>query len=103
MGNTLGKNTYIAKDTFHPDTDIFRDCAQKDDPHDTAEVKSNKLKAEDALSITVDDKLKMVEKETGFLGPGETALFKMKNLATKKEGLVQSNAVAKVGTDECEK
>ena len=100
MGN---KNTYIAKDTFNPDTDIFKDCIQTDDPHETADVKLNKLKEEDALSITMDDKLKMVKKETGFVGPTGTALFKMKNLATKKEGLVQANSVAKVGTMECEK
>ena len=102
MGN---KNTYIAKDTFQPSADVFKDCEQKDDPKGgaTADVKSKQLKEQDALSITMDDKLKMITEETGLIGPGGTALFKMKNLATKKEGLVLADYVAKIGTVGCEK
>ena len=102
MGN---KNTYIAKDTFQPSDDVFKECEQKDDPKGgaTADVKSKQLKDQVALSITMDDKLKMITEETGFVGPGGTKLHKMKNLITKKEGLVLADSVAKVGTVECEK
>ena len=102
MGN---KNSYIAKDTFQPSSDVFKDCIQKDDPKGgaTADVKSKQLKEQDALSICMDDKLKMITEETGLEGPGGTRLHKMKNLVTKKEGLVLADSVAKLGTVECEK
>ena len=102
MGN---KNTYIAKDTFQPSADVFKDCEQKDDPKGgaTADVKSKQLKEQDALSITMDDKLKMIKEDTGLEGHGGTRLHKMKNLSTKKEGLVLTDSVAKLGTVECEK
>ena len=102
MGN---KNTYMAKNTFQPSADIFKECMQKDDPEggNTADVKSKQLKEQDALGITMDDKLKMINKETGLEGPGGTQLYKMKNLVTKKVGLVFADSVAKLGTIECEK
>ena len=102
MGN---KNTYIAKDTFQPSDDVFKDCEQKDDPKGgaTADVKVKQLKELVALSITMDGKLKMIKEETGLEGPGGTKLYIMKNLVTKKEGLVLVDSVAKEGTVECEK
>ena len=105
MGNIFSRKQYIAKDTFQPDIDVFNDCQQEDDPRGgvTADAKSAQLKVEFALTITMDDKLKMITEETGFIGPGGTALFKMKNLATKKEGLVLADSVAKIGTVGCEK
>ena len=102
MGNTI---TYVAKDTFQCDPDVFRDCIQEDDPHGgvTADVKSDELKVEPGLNFFIDDKLKMLTEETGLVGPGGTALYKMRNLTTTKEGLVLADLVAKLGTLECEK
>ena len=101
MGNT---NTHIAKDTFHPKPDVFKDCIQENDPRTgvTADVKSKQLKVEVALSITINDKMKMIKENTRLVGPGGTPLFKMKNLSTKKEGLVLADSVARIGTVECE-
>ena len=106
MGNVFSRKQYIAKDTFLPDIDIFQDCVQEDDPRGgglTADAKSAQLKVEMALSFTMEDKLKMMLEETGLIGPGGTALFKMRNLATKKEGLILADSVAKIGSVGCEK
>ena len=104
-GKIENKNTYIAKDTFQPHTTQIKDFIQRDDPHGgaTADVKSKQLKVEAALSITMGDKLKMIKEETGLVGAGGIALFKMKNLETTMIGLVISDSVAKVDTVECEK
>ena len=103
MGNCFSRK-YISKDNFHAEPDVYQDCPQEATPGgDTAEIKAEKLKNECALSIKIDDKLKMVKEETGFIGPGGTQLFKMKNLTTNSEGLVLEDSVAKVGTVECEK
>ena len=67
------------------------------------ESKLERLKKEYALAFTHDDKLKMIQDNTQLQGPGGTALYKMKNLKTKKEGLILADSVAKVGTVECEK
>ena len=104
MGNVLSGKQYIAKDSFQPDIDVFQDCVQEDDKVGgvTADMKSDQLKVEVALAITMQDKLKMVKEHTGLVGPGGTRLFKMRNLATKKEGLVLEDAVAKIGSVSCE-
>jgi hypothetical protein len=102
MGN---KNTYIAKDTFQAEPGVFKDCIQEDDSRAgvSAHVKSQQLKAEVALSITIYDQMKMIKEKTGLIGPGGTALLKMRNLATNTEGLVLADSIAKKGTVECEK
>ena len=51
----------------------------------------------------MDDRLKMIKENTGLIGPGGTALYKMRNLVTNTEGLVLADSVAKKGTVECEK
>ena len=107
MGNLFSRAQYIAKDTLDPPIDIFSDVEQEDSPKDKGgekkEVKAERLKKEHALAFTMDDKLKMIDDNTRLQGPGGTALYKMKNLKTKKEGLILSDSVAKVGTVECEK
>ena len=107
MGNILSicSEVYIAKDTFQAEPDVFKECIQENDSHGvvTKDVKSEKLKVEVALSITMDDKLKMISEKTGLVGPGGTALYKMKNLSTNTEGLVLADSVAKKGTVECQK
>ena len=107
MGNILSicSDVYIAKDTFQAEPGVFKDCIQKNDSRGvvTAAVKSEKLKVEVALNITMDDRLKMIKENTGLIGPGGTALYKMRNLVTNTEGLVLADSVAKKGTVECEK
>ena len=74
---------------------------QEGDPD--AQKKADQLKIENPLRINVDDKLKMINDDTGLLGPGGTKLYKMKNLVSKEVGLVLADSVAKIGTVECEK
>jgi len=103
MGNCCAQK-YVSKDIFHAEADVYQACTQVATPGgDTAEIKAEKLKNESALTINIDDKLKMVKEDTGLIGPGGTQLYKMKNLTTKAEGLVLADSVAKVGTVECEK
>ena len=103
MGSCFSKK-YIAKDNFHAEPDAYHECPQEATPGgDTAEMKLEKLKLESALIINIDDKLKMVKEETGFVGPGGTQLYKMRNLTVKGEGLVLEDSVAQIGTVECEK
>ena len=56
MGNIFSRKQYIAKDSFQPDIDIFQHCLQEDDPRGgvTAVAKSEQLKLEMALSMTMD-------------------------------------------------
>ena len=107
MGNLFSRAQYVAKDTFNPPIDIFSDCEQEDSTKEKGgekkESKLERLKKEYALAFTHDDKLKMIQENTQLQGPGGTALYKMKNLKTKKEGLILADSVAKVGTVECEK
>ena len=107
MGNLFSRAQYIAKDTFNPPIDIFAECEQEDSGKEKGgekkESKAERLKKEFALEFQMDDKLKMIHEDTQLQGPGGTALFKMKNLSSKKEGLILAESVAKVGTVECEK
>ena len=105
MGNLCScckANNYIAKETFTPTEDAFHDLPlQEGDPD--AQKKADQLKIEKPLKVTIDDKLKMIQEDTGLLGPGGTPLYKMRNLTTKEMGLVLADAVARCGTVECEK
>ena len=107
MGNILNicSELYIAKDTFQAEPGAFMECIQENDSTGvlTGDVKSESLKVEVALKITMDDKLKMIKEKTGLVGPGGTALYKMRNLETNTEGLVLADSVAKKDTMECEK
>ena len=107
MGNIFSRAQYIAKETFDPPEDMFAHCEQESSSIEMGgerkEEKKERLKKETALAFSIDDTLKMINENTQLQGPGGTALFKMKNLKTKKEGLILADSVAKVGTVECEK
>ena len=107
MGNIFSRAQYIAKETFDPLEDMFAHCEQENSTAEKGgekkEAKKERLKKEIALAFSMDDTLKMINENTQLQGPGGTALFKMKNLKTKKEGLILADSVAKVGTVECEK
>ena len=107
MGNLFSRAEYIAKETFHPLEDMFAYCEQENSTEEkggeTKKEKEERLKKEIFLAFSMHDKLKMINENTQLQGPGGTALFKMKNLKTKKEGLILADSVAKVGTVECEK
>ena len=107
MGNQFSRAQYVAKDTFNPPIDIFSDWEQEDSTEEKGgekkKSKIKRLKKEYALAFGCDDKLKMIQENTQLQGPGGTALYKMKNLKSKKEGLILADSVAKVGTVECEK
>ena len=104
MGCCCSRSEYKAKETLYPDLDIFADCPQEDTPNggEKKESKEERLKKEIALQIDIEGKLKMLKEDTGLVGHGGVKLFKMRNLASKKEGLVQADSVAKIGTVECE-
>ena len=109
MGNIFSRAQYIAKETFDPLEDMFAHCDFEQENSTTEKggekkkAKEERLKKEKALAFSMDDTLKMINENTQLQGLGGTALFKMKNLKTKKEGLILADSVAKVGTVECEK
>ena len=105
--NFFARAKYVALDTYIPPIDVFYDCKQEDSTKieggETKKSKIKRLREEHALAFHVDDKLKMIRKNTQLQGPGGIALLKMRNLKSNKEGLILANQVAKIGTMESKK
>ena len=107
MGNCYGcdcdssPSEYFAKETYHPYDEAFDDPTAPDDDSERARM-AELIRRERPLKMDMNDKLRMLNDDTGLIAPDGTELYRMENLGTHETGLVPIDLVALAGTVEAE-
>jgi len=111
MGNYIGtkKNIYVAKLAFHGSEHVFNNLKFKKE-NDTESItekysidmarKVDFLKVENPLIVNCNDKLEMLQMDTGIFGEESTGtyqVYKMRNKTTGDVGIIPSIIVASEG------